>query len=567
MADTDQCHRQPCPPLFYGKDCSECRWKGIAICDSEKNVSYLHIDYQLFFNKKGDQILGSNIFENAHQNDTERFSRYQQLPASVSELNDFMCNNISREGEFCGKCKPDYAPSPYTYYGVPCTKCHPSSPGWLYYILLELSFPTVMFFVFLVFRIRITSNYMVAFALYCQIIAYLFNTPFFYYLLTEYSRPLTHTVLTFYGIWNMDFFRLIIPKFCVSRKIGTIEVVALGYISAFYPLLLTIAAYVITKLHHSGCKLIVAIWRPLHRHSVTFRRYLKHDASLVDVFATFLLFSYSKILFVSLDMILPLKFYTINHFSNNMSHPIPLSHHVTFKSVDPQVDYNNVFHLPFLVLAFGILFVFCTIPPLLLCLYPSHCMRKVFGRCRFTRSEDFVKLIDAFQDGYKNGTNGTRDYRAVSSLYATHRVSLFFFFLYLKSHDFITIEPFVLQAIIYILTFAFYAYARPYKSTLNNNIELLLLLLLIVQSILNFQLYTIGCEMEQFKDCARDLHILIIIQFCVLCIPQGALVIHLLWLLLKKVYLQKIGLESHKRTRLYLINATLQNYSSLSLNK
>ena len=134
---------------------------------------------------------------------------------------------------------------------------------------------------------------------------------------------------------------------------------------------------------------------------------------------------------------------------------------------------------------------------------------------------------------------------------ATHRVSLFFFFLYLKSHDFITVEPFLWQAVMYILTFAFYAYARPYKSTLNNNIELLLLLLLIVQSILNFQLYTIGCEMEQFKDCSRDLHTLIVIQFCVLWIPQGALVIHFLWLLLKKVY---FGLERHAQESSFIPN-------------
>lgn len=521
----------PCRPLFYGQDCTKCHTSAISICDSERNRSYLHMGYQLFLNEDGFQVLGSNIFERAHRNGTIRYTRYEQLPANRSELNHFMCSHISRNGEFCGQCKQDHAPSPYTYYGVPCTKCHSSSPGWLYFILLELSFPTIMFLAFLIFRIRITSGCMVALALYSQIIAYIFNTPYLYYLLKEYSIPLTHTVLTLYGVWNMDFFRLIIPRFCVSKNLSTVEVVALGYISAFYPLLLTIMAYIITKLHHNGCKLIVAMWTPIHRHAIVFKRFLKHDASLVDVFATLLLLSYTKILFVSLEIVQPLKFYHLNN-----SFPGP--HSVMLKSVDPHFDYTSTQQLPFLILAFAILFVFCIIPPLILCLYPSRCTRGAFDRCSFTRSKDFAKLVGAFQDGYKNGTSGTRDYRAVSALYAMHRVFLFLFLFSLKNHDFISTVPFLWQSILYILTFAFYAYARPYKSDWNNMIELLLLLLLIVQSILIFQLYTIGCEMKHFKDCAQNLHALITLQFCILCIPQGGLMLYLLGLLLKKLYVQ-----------------------------
>ena len=549
--------REPCTPLFFGQNCTKCHPNPVSMCDLEGNRSYLHMDYRLFLSKDGYQVLGSNIFERAHRNGTKRYSRYGELPANTSELNHFMCSHISRNGEFCGQCKRDHAPSPYTYYGVPCTKCHPSSPGWLYYILLELSFPTVMFLVFLVFRIRITSGYMVALALYCQIIAYIFNTPYFYYLLTEYSIPLTHAVLTLYGVWNMDFFRLIIPRFCVSKNLNTIEVVALGYISAFYPLLLTTVVYTIIKLHHNGCKVIVAIWRPIHKYSVVFQRFLRHDASLVDVFATFLLFSYPKILFVSLEIVHPLKFYQLNY---NFLH----LNFSTYKSIDPRFDYYSTQHLPFFILAIGNLFVFCIIPPLILCLYPSRCARRAFDRCRLTRSKDFAKLICAFQHSYKNGTNDTRDYRAVSALYATHRVFMFLFLFFLKMHDFIRTEPYLCQSFLYILTFAFYAYARPYKSDCNNMIELLLLLLLIVQSILLFQLYNIGCEIRHFKDCAQNLHALIILQFCILCIPQGGLILSLLWFLSKKLYIQ---LESRKNAFLYAKYTTLRDYSSLSLDK
>ena len=550
--------RQPCSPLFFGQNCTKCHHNTVSICDVKEDRAYLHMDYQLFLSKDGYQLLGSNIFERVRRNGTKRYWRYGGLPADTSELNHFMCSPISRNGEFCGQCKEDHAPSPYTYYGVPCTKCHPASPGWLYYILLELSFPTIMFLVFLVFRITITSGYMVALALYCQIIAYVFNKPYFYYLLTEYSVPLTHAVLTLYGVWNMDFFRLIIPRFCVSKNLNTIEVVALGYISAFYPLLLTIVAYTITKLHHNGCKLIVVMWRPIHKYSVVFQRFLGHDASLVDVFATFLLFSYTKILFVSLEIIDPQTFYHVIYNSSEYAH------FTIQKSVDPRFDYNSTQHLPFLILAFANLFVFCIIPPLILCLYPSRCARRAFDRYRLTRSKDFAKLIFAFQHSYKNGTNDTRDYRAVSALYATHRVSLILFLFCLKMHDFVSTEPYLWQSILYILTFAFYAYARPYKSDWNNIIELLLLLLLVFQSILIFQLYTMGCEVKGFKDCAQNLHALIILQFCILCIPQGGLILSLLWFLSKKLY---VRLENHKSALLNAKYTTLRDYTSLSLDK
>lgn len=550
--------RPPCPPLSYGQNCKDCANTKQSLCDHKNNLTYLHIDYRLFL-IDGKQLLGHSIFERSRQNDTGRYSRYERLPSNTTELNDCMCSNIKRNGRFCDSCLPGYAPSPYTYYGIPCTECKDSSLGWIYYILLELGFPTIMFVVFLVFRVQITSGYMVSFVLYCQIIANIFNTPFFYHLLIEMGSPLAHTVLTVYGVWNMDFLRLVVPRFCVSEKLGTLEVLALGYVSAFYPLLLTVASYSLTKLHHNGCKLAVTVWKPLHRHTVAFRRFLRHDASLVDVFATFLLLSYSKILFVSLQIVKPYKLYTV--ITKNS-----YAHHRVYTSVDPLVEYMHGKHLYFAVPAFLILFIFSAIPPLIFCLYPSRCARRLLDRCRFTRSEDFAKLVSAFQDSYKSGENGTRDYRAVSAFYVVHRVFLIVSFYYLKIHDFISNDAFLFQAVLYILTFAFYSYAQPYKSDSHNFIELLLLFLLAAQSILNFQLYN-GCELEvtNFKQCAHSLKNVITIQFCLLCIPQGALMISLLWLVLKKVHLVIVRRTEAHRNR--LSNARLRDYTSLSLDK
>ena len=551
-----------CPPLFYGPNCSECIFTSEVICDYENEVSYLHIDYALFHSKHGEQWLGYTIFERSHQNDTERYSQYKLLPTAVKQLNESMCSPIKRTGYMCGSCIPGYAPSPYTYYSIPCTKCSHSQPGWLYYILLELTFPTVMFVVFLAFRIKITSGVTIAFVFYCQISANTFNIPFYYHMLAEKSRPLAHIILTIYGVWNMDFLRLVVPRFCVTENLGTLEVVALGYISAFYPLVLTVVAYSLMKLHHNGCKLAVAMWRPLHRHLVTFRRFLRRDVSLVDTFATFLLLAYSKILFVSLQIVKPVVFY--EEITQNSTHRV--HHAVPLQSVDPLINYWSAKHMYFAIPASLILFIFCTIPALILCTYPCRCTRKVFSRCRLTRSEDFAKLVNAFQDSYKDGTNCTRDYRPVSVLYVVHRIFIIFSFFLMERHDFISFSPFLYQAIVFITTFAFYSYARPYKSDWHNFIELLLLYLLTLQSVLNYHLY-IGCELEatDFKHCSKFLSKLITAQFCLLVIPQVVIMIYLLWLLMKNVlHALAKNIEAHHT---FQRNPPLREYTSLSLDK
>ena len=134
----DQDDGSLCPPLFYGTNCSECFQANTeeVTCDYENRVSYLHMYYRLFLSNHGEQMLGYNIFERSHQNGTERYSLYERLPNTVTKLNESMCSPINRTGYLCSSCIQDHGPSPYTYYGVPCTKCSHNQPGWLYYILL-----------------------------------------------------------------------------------------------------------------------------------------------------------------------------------------------------------------------------------------------------------------------------------------------------------------------------------------------------------------------------------------------------------------------------------------------
>ena len=88
-----------------------------------------------------------------------------------------------------------------------------------------------------------------------------------------------------------------------------------------------------------------------------------------------------------------------------------------------------------------VMLLFIIIPALILCIYPYEYGKKILSKWRFTTSSDFINLVNAFQCSFKDGTNGTHDFRAVSRLYVFHKLIVLSTFIYLQSHDFITNEP------------------------------------------------------------------------------------------------------------------------------
>ena len=524
----------PCPPLFSDPLDPACR-----ICIHRQFIcrgkeSFLHVDYRLFLNDEK-LLMGHSIFELSQDRNVSQQALdfvYQKLASDPNDLNYQMCVLVHRSGKFCSRCETGYAPSPYTYYGIPCTKCSKPALGLLKYTLLELSFPTVVFFLFLLLRVRITSGFIIGFVFYCQVIANTFTSPYFYYVLSRESPRFTNAILTVYGFWNMDFFRFVVPKFCVGHHLHTLSFVALGYISAFYPLVLTVAIYCLMRLHQKGCRPVVVAWRPFHSYFVSFkRRFFTDDVTLIDTFATFLLLSYSKILLVSLKLLQPMTYYTV------LGHNLTGTHHgALLYSVDTGVLYWTDKHVFYGILALAILVTFVLIPSLALSLYPTRCGRKMLSRCSPTILKDLNCLLNAFQCSFKNGQNGSIDYRMVSAIYIVHRVTLFITNIFLQSHDFITYEPFLMQAALYVSTFAFYSYAQPYKKLWHTCIELVLLTLLTAQSLLCFKLY--GACPYQGADvvrCTSELRRIIKAQFVVLCVPQLGFLGYVLWLAAKKL--------------------------------
>ena len=119
----------------------------------------------------------------------------------------------------------------------------------------------------------------------------------------------------------------------------------------------------------------------------------------MDAFVTFLFLSTTKFLSVSCDLLMGTRVFTPDGklYSWNLYY-------------DPSIRYFGREHLPYALLAIGILTLFVAFPTLLLFFYQFKACRKCLKKCQI-QGTLLDALVDTFQKYYKNGTNGTWDCR------------------------------------------------------------------------------------------------------------------------------------------------------------
>ena len=328
-----------------------------------------------------------------------------------------MCGSLHRQGQLCGECEDGFGPAIYSYT-LECKKCWEHGFGWHLYITLTV-IPATIIYIIVVFHVSATSPPLNAFVFFCHFTVYIFRTqPDLYFLIANelkgFSHGLLKVILALCGLWSLDFFRPIVPPFCVSPNMKNLHAFALEYIEAFYPLILILITYICIK---HNFRPVVLLWKPFYRCFVYFRRSWDSEASIINTFATFLLLSFSKILFVC--------FTWLSGFQVKL-----LNRNGTIPSSGPQVmyyastvKYFSEGQLPFVVTSICVAFVFVVFPTLLLILYPTRIFRRCIICCRSRRWHALHTFMEAFQGQYKDGTNGTRDFRIVSALYLVFRIA------------------------------------------------------------------------------------------------------------------------------------------------
>ena len=316
---------------------------------------------------------------------------------NFSTVNNLTCKRFNRYGRLCGKCLPLYSPQAYSF-NITCVKCAEGNKNLWKYLIFSLAPLTCFFLIVLFFKVNTTTSHLHGYIIFAQALTVPQSARIFMIFVSNIKCPIiVKTLLALYGFWNLDFFRVFNLGICLDMP--PLSVVALDYIIALCPFLLTILSYILIELYDRNFKILVFIWKPFRKVFTLFRRNWDIRTSVIDAYATFFQLSCFKILCISSDLLIPTSVYTLK---NKLENPKLVVYY------DGTVDYFGDEHLPYAITALMFTFLFAVLPTLLLLVYPSRCFQHLMSQCH-CHSHILKTFVDTLNGSYKDGSQrGTR---------------------------------------------------------------------------------------------------------------------------------------------------------------
>ena len=206
----------------------------------------------------------------------------------------------------------------------------------------------------------------------------------------------------------------------------------------------------------------------MHRCFIRLRRKWSKTSDIIDVFSTFFLLSFSKVLY---QTVIFFTYQTIWLICCDASRERKF---VT--NIDLNVEYGSREHLLFGIPALLLCCIFNIFPSMVLLLYPFRLFRKFLSKCRL----DGLVLntfVEKFYGCYRNGLDGGRDMRSFAGLYFILRPLSFIVgavvsipVLIISNND-----PYFPRSVVFIASSLMIALCRPYKKMYMNVLDSLLL--------------------------------------------------------------------------------------------
>ena len=407
------------------------------------------------------------------------------LPKSINELEAFICGRIHRMGILCGKCEDEYglAVNSETYDCVHCNNTNTAANA-TYYVLSVYLPLTILFAVIILFKIRLTTGPANAFIIYSQVVSSTFNLdaggqiPF--NTITNSSTVTKDLLMAYrvpYGIFNLEFIENMIPSLCLGTHLNTLDVIALDYVVALFPLLMIIIIVLIMKLKGCFTDLLLKLTR--HRTAripTRLQRRWRIGDGLVHAFAAFLLLSYNKFCIVSSLLVIYQSFYDEN---GTKIGPDRVYFAGNYTSTDP--EYILRYCLP----ASIFFATFVAIPPLLLLEYPvkwlEWCISKVKCLWRLYPVDKVHILLDTFQGCYRNKM------RFFAGLYFLFRLILYVTYILTDTW----LQQFIVQQVACTVFIVIISLCQPYtkENKIFNYVDMLMFTNLAILNSLSWYLY------------------------------------------------------------------------------
>ena len=475
-----------CPPWKYDKfHNSSCKCGDsiydIVICNEDDDIVSLLTCHCMSYSDRSGMIL---VGDCPYLCTMEFYTKISEQ-TNISDL----CNRDiqqNRKGQMCGKCLDNFAPSPFSY-NFECSNCSNYKRNWIKYIVITYLPLTVFFLAVIIFQFNALSPSINSFILVCQILSCpAVNSLISVYVHfldnddpNNYLKAIIQTLPTIYGVWNLDFFRMVYKPFCLHPSMSILQIMSLDYVIAVYPLILVLFVYFLIKLHEQF-ELVQLLWRPAAWLFTHASKQWRTSNSLIQAFGMFILLSYVKIINTSFNILMPVQL-------RNVSGQV-VGLYVYYNG---SLEYFGPDHLPYAVLAIFMFTTFNLMPLLLLCLYPCRCFQSCLNYCRLN-SQVLRTFMDAFQGYYKFEPY---DCRYWAAFYLFLRIAILVIFALTQSGYFVLVNGILLVPITSLLSVV-----RPYRQNVYNVIDTVMLVTLIQLcfSVAGFSLTSFDRRYEPF---------------------------------------------------------------------
>ena len=409
-------------------------------------------------------IVGDCLY-GALPNTTNR--KFITLPTDPTQVNSSQCAPYNRRGLFCGECLEGFGPSVYSF-DLHCANCsHMSTTAAIsLYVVMELLPITVFYVTVLIFRPVLLTGPQLGYVVSCQGIINTLQYSRYIYSSLFYNLPpplavLGHISLLLSGIWNLEFFHFVTPPFCVSEKMRGIHVQMLGFSSALFPLLLVSITYAVVEF---------SAWYKCVPRFVTAYN-LRH--SIIHAFAMVTMLSIVSTMCQAYAI---LQTTSVIDIAGNVKGVV--------LQLEPDIRMYSDDHIPYLIVSLSLVFILVVCPGLLISIYPTRLYGKLSSQCLSARKQLAIKIfVETVNCGFKDGLNGTRDYRMIPGIMILLALTFSILMSVLPHYGFDGTPPLTIGMILTLSAFLV-SYIRPCKDLLTNVSLSLNLLLLGVLSFL-----------------------------------------------------------------------------------
>ena len=419
-----QVNDEKCPDTWFvrnGFD-GECKCGhtlgGVVSCNEEtREVRVLDcycITYDSATNKT---VLGECLYNCLNVSSSYYDYMYHPVPRDLvrGDDNNSVCGYLHRNGTLCGQCVEGYYRAAYSYT-FDCIKCESSQ--WLLYIVVAYGPLTIFIIFILVFRVSVASPKLYGVISILQSLA----SPLNLCIIQEAAKHeknvyrMVEIFLASLSIWNLDFFRNIIPGICL--RIDVLQLMALDYLIAVYPMVVTVIAFFILQMYYHGFGPVQLMCRPFQRVFANFRQSWNLHTTLIDAFVTFFILSTTKILHVSVSVLVSVR------LRDPEDNKLDL---VWYE--DASIKFFDSYHRWYGLVAIIAITVLIIMPIALLMSYQftfcQVCLTKT--RIKGRVLEDFMY---SFNQYYKDGSGGTMDCRWFAAFPILARLGMYLLLLY-----------------------------------------------------------------------------------------------------------------------------------------